>query len=255
MRWIYLSPHFDDAALSCGGMIWEQVQAGETVEIWTLFAGYPPRGLGLSAFAAGKHVEWGIKARSAVHVRRGEDRTSNRRLGAGLRWWNQPDCIYRRLPDGEAVITYNDALWLPVHPGELGMIPRLRAWLRRHITAEDRLVCPLTLGNHLDHRIVRTAAESLRRSLYYYADYPYIARQDVRFPLGLSAQQLYRCEITPGGLLAWQESVAAHASQVPDLFGSQEAMREELRLFKESGGGSFLWYAPVEPGHRPGRRT
>ena len=29
MRWIYLSPHFDDAVLSCGGLIWEQTHSGD----------------------------------------------------------------------------------------------------------------------------------------------------------------------------------------------------------------------------------
>jgi LmbE family N-acetylglucosaminyl deacetylase len=33
MRWIYLSPHFDDAVLSCGGLIFDQAQAGTPVEI------------------------------------------------------------------------------------------------------------------------------------------------------------------------------------------------------------------------------
>jgi len=39
MRWIYISPHFDDAVLSCGGLIWEQTHKGITVEIWTVCAG------------------------------------------------------------------------------------------------------------------------------------------------------------------------------------------------------------------------
>src|SRR5690606_25674008 len=42
MRWIYLSPHLDDAALSAGGWIYDQVQAGNSVEIWNLMCGLPP---------------------------------------------------------------------------------------------------------------------------------------------------------------------------------------------------------------------
>jgi hypothetical protein len=41
MRWIYISPHLDDAALSAGGLIHEQTQAGLPVEIWTLMSGFP----------------------------------------------------------------------------------------------------------------------------------------------------------------------------------------------------------------------
>jgi len=42
MHWIYLSPHLDDAVLSCGGIIWQQVQSGHQVEIWTICAADPP---------------------------------------------------------------------------------------------------------------------------------------------------------------------------------------------------------------------
>ena len=54
MHWIYLSPHFDDAVLSCGGMIWEQVHSGETVEIWTLCAGQIPKGPAAHCFRRAK---------------------------------------------------------------------------------------------------------------------------------------------------------------------------------------------------------
>jgi LmbE family N-acetylglucosaminyl deacetylase len=241
MRWVYLSPHFDDAALSCGGLIWEQVESGELVEIWTVCAGYAPAQPGLTEFAAGKHDEWRIGARSSVRVRRAEERSACRRLGAAFRWWNLPDCIYRRLPNGEPLITYNDALWLPLHPGEQSLAPRLRAWLRRGLRPEDRLVVPLTLGNHVDHRLVRAAAEGLRRPLYYYADYPYIAREGVRYPSGLTEDRIYRLEITERGLAAWLESVAAYTSQVDDLFGSVEKMRDGLRAYWARGGGGMLW--------------
>ena len=41
MRWIYLSPHLDDAVFSAGGLIYEQTQAGTPVEIWTIMCGDP----------------------------------------------------------------------------------------------------------------------------------------------------------------------------------------------------------------------
>ena len=57
MRWIYLSPHFDDAVLSCGGLIWEQTQKGTQVEIWTINAGDPVDEPG-SAMIARVHAMW-----------------------------------------------------------------------------------------------------------------------------------------------------------------------------------------------------
>ena len=154
MHWIYLSPHFDDAVLSCGGMIWEQVHSGETVEIWTLCAGQIPKGLPLTAFAEQKHRDWKVDLR-VVNRRRAEDRAACAFLGAAPRHWTLPDIIYRRLPNGDALVNDGADLWLPVHPGELRLAQRLRAWLRRNLPTEAQLVCPLTLGNHTDHRLVR----------------------------------------------------------------------------------------------------
>jgi len=239
MRWIYLSPHFDDAVLSCGGMIWEQVQRGEAVENWTICAGNLPRG-DLSEFAAQKHAEWRV-GRKVIAARREEDRQANGRVGAETRWWSLPDCIYRRLPDGEPLISENDDLWLPVHPGEMEHITRLRAWLRRGLKADDRLVVPLTLGNHVDHRLVRAAAEGLRRPLYYYADFPYVARSSLWQPRGLAEENIYTRAISEPALAAWQEGSGAYISQVSDLFGSHDGLLVQLREFWERGGGSFLW--------------
>src|SRR5512136_66244 len=76
MRWIYLSPHFDDAVLSCGGLIHEQACQGLQTEIWTIFAGDPPPGP-LSEFAQQTHVLWGITSgEDMVAMRRAEDITA-----------------------------------------------------------------------------------------------------------------------------------------------------------------------------------
>ena len=57
MHWIFLSPHYDDAALSCGGIIWEAVRRGAQVSIWTVCAATPPTGQ-LSPFAEELHARW-----------------------------------------------------------------------------------------------------------------------------------------------------------------------------------------------------
>jgi len=239
MRWIYLSPHFDDAVLSCGGMIWEQVHAGETVENWTVCAGHPPAG-DLPEFAAHKHAEWKVGRRVGM-ARRKEDSQANRCVGAEPRWWSLPDCIYRRLPDGEPLISENDDLWLPVHPGEVRLVAKIRAWLKRGLRPDDCLVVPFGLGNHVDHRLVRAAAEGLRRTLYYYPDYPYVQRSGLWQPRGFADEEMYTRPLSEQALGAWQMGVAAYGSQISDLFGSHDGMLAQLREYWKRGGGSFLW--------------
>jgi len=65
MNWIYLSPHLDDVALSVGGLLWEQSQAGEQVAVWTICAGDPPPG-DFAAFAQTLHARWGIGIEAAA---------------------------------------------------------------------------------------------------------------------------------------------------------------------------------------------
>jgi LmbE family N-acetylglucosaminyl deacetylase len=240
MHWIYLSPHFDDAVLSCGGMIWEQTRSGETVEIWTICAGSPQRGVPLSEFALALQAEWKGGSRPIAR-RRAEDRAACLEVGALPRYWRLPDCIYRRLPNGEEVVSDNDDLWLPVHPGELDTVQRLRVWLRRALPREAAVVCPLSLGNHTDHRLVRAAAESLRRPLYYYADYPYVARRFFWMPPGLPEEQLHRVAVSAEGFRAWKAGAAAYSSQISSLFASLDDMYSQLEEFWQGGGGSCLW--------------
>src|SRR5512147_1498099 len=93
MEWIYLSPHFDDVALSCGALVWEQATAGHTVNIWTVCAGDQPPGP-LSPFAKKLHQRWETGG-DAVYLRRREDIQSCAQMGAAYRHFSIPDCIYR----------------------------------------------------------------------------------------------------------------------------------------------------------------
>jgi len=64
MDWVFLSPHLDDAVLSCGGFIFELIQKGERVEICTICAGDPPPGE-LSPLAEMLHQRWGVTAQAS----------------------------------------------------------------------------------------------------------------------------------------------------------------------------------------------
>ena len=94
MRWIYLSPHLDDAVLSAGGLIYEQAQSGDPVEIWTLLCGYAPSEE-VSPFAQALHQQWGFgSAEETVRLRRAEDRNAAAALGASAIHFDFLDCIY-----------------------------------------------------------------------------------------------------------------------------------------------------------------
>jgi LmbE family N-acetylglucosaminyl deacetylase len=242
MRWVYLSPHYDDAVLSCGGLIWEQVRAGETVEIWTIFSGDPPLGP-LSDYAQEHHQRWGVVG-SLIELRRAEDQAACAAVGASPRYFDLPDCIYRRLPDGEAVIKNRIDLFSPVHPGERPLINFITTLLVENIAASDRLVCPLSVGGHVDHRLVKAAVAESGWQAWYYADYPYTIMEEFNFRLkDWVPEGSYRLHhpLSQMGLAAWQSAVACYASQISTFWTSTAEMQAAIAGYAGSELGNTLW--------------
>jgi LmbE family N-acetylglucosaminyl deacetylase len=242
MMWIYLSPHFDDIALSCGGLAWEQDRAGESVHVWTICAGEVPPGP-LSPYAASLHARWETSL-NAPAERRAEDLAACRAMSAIPRHFELPDCIYRRSPD-ETTHLYasEEGIFGALHPSEAGLVARLAADLQTLIPANATVVCPLTLGGHVDHRLTRAAAEKLGCPLWYYTDYPYVLFDGEQLEtLRQSGWQSIDFHVSETGLEAWIASIAAYTSQVSTFWPDTPSLRASMRDYWQStGGGVRLW--------------
>src|SRR5579872_1378509 len=99
-RQIYLQPHFDDAALSCGGAIALQAATGNRVLVITIFGGVPPAGFSPSAFAIQiqEKMGLGLDAAEAVRHRREEDAAAAGTLRTDALWLDYLDAVYRGAP-------------------------------------------------------------------------------------------------------------------------------------------------------------
>lgn len=240
MDWIYLSPHFDDAAFSCGGLIWTLVQSGQQVAIWTICAGNPPPGP-LSPFAHELHARWGIQGNPVVQ-RKQEDLASCRIMGASSYHFPVPDCIYRRShEEGSFLYNSEEAIFGPVNSQEGALINQLKDDLGRLIPPRSRIVCPLTVGDHVDHQLVRAAAERLSRQVWYYADFPYIQMHPSQLAPkigGLGSEDFHLSESALG---AWIDASAAYRSQINSFWTSPDAMEEAIRDYYRESRGFHLW--------------
>lgn len=233
MRWIYISPHLDDAILSAGGLIHDQARDKKRVEIWTLVCGFPPEAT-LTPYAQLLHFQWGFaSAEETVRSRRLEDERAAAIVGAQAVHFDFPDCIYRRSAEGEPL--YPLDVFVEPNPLEAGLPAQMTAALLERLEPDDLLVCPLTIGGHADHVIVRKAVEGLGRPLRYYADVPYALRNPSARETFTRLMQAERWEVSSGGLAAWVEGIAAYASQVSDLFESPEKMREKIEAYGREG--------------------
>lgn len=239
MRWIYLSPHFDDAVLSCGGLIWEQTHSGIAVEIWTVCAGNPPPGP-TSDYAENMHKIWKTgTALETVELRRIEDRNAGRRVGALVQHLSIPDGIYRRSDTG--TLFYPDNVFSEPNPRDIKLADNISEQLLERLTQYDTVVSPLALGGHVDHRITRMAAEKLKRPLWYYADIPYLLRYPESLAPAVEGMNNKNFFISAKGLSAWQGSIAAHASQISSLFEDENDMRQKIKEYSQNNGGLPLW--------------
>ena len=241
MEWIYLSPHLDDAALSCGGLVWEQARAGGTASIWTVCAGDPPDGP-LSPFAEGLHARW-MAEREATARRRQEDLAACAALGARVWRLAVPDCIYRRSQaDGRALYVSEAALFEALDPEEGALAQSVGAELRERLPPEAQVVCPLGLGGHVDHRLTRRAAEGLGIPLWYYADYPYVeALAGELEKLRIVNWKEHAFPVSAEGLRAWTQAVAAYPSQISTFWPDVQSMKAAVTAYCEHSGGVRLW--------------
>lgn len=239
---LYLSPHLDDVVLSCGGQVHQRCARGERVLVLTIFGGEPPAGP-LSELAAQILEQMGLERRDALAIRRAEDAAACEILGAEAVHWPFSEATFRRA-DGEAIYGDVRALFARPAPADAPLVDELAQALAR-LPPADMVVAPLAVGSHVDHHVVRQAAEAaFADRLAYYEDFPYVAKL---FALGkaLGKRKAWRRVTVPTSgvdLEARQRAIGAYGSQVPALFRSVERMRRAVRRAARRAGGERLWY-------------
>lgn len=253
---VYLSPHLDDAALSCGGAIAAQTAAGQRVLVVNICTGAPSPDADFSALAREFHREWGLTPAQAVAARLREDAAALGTLGTDCLDVGMLDAIYRH-PSA-----YNRRETLFNLPDEADpLMPAVRelvAALRERLPAAA-FYAPLGVGLHVDHQITcRAALEAGIPGLALYEDIPYVMRAGelerriAMLGLSLSPHTTPIAATLPAKIAA----VTAYASQLAELANSQlgravappaaaEVMAEALSSYAEKVGGERLWLPAI----------
>jgi LmbE family N-acetylglucosaminyl deacetylase len=250
---LYISPHLDDATLSCGGRIWQQTQAGERVLVVTIFAGAPALDAPLSPFAQEMHARWGLA--DPVAARREEDAAALALLGAEGVYWSYVDYIYRQTAEGRFLCDGEEALFGEVHPAEDALIAELVDRLRE-LAQEGTIYAPLAVGHHIDHQIVRRVMKGLA-GVIYYEDYPYAAKPGM-LEAALEGEQ-WQAELVALSQEALETKIAAivcYGSQLTSLeWADAVDMAAAVRAFAQQTGGSELAERYWQPTALPWRES
>ena len=235
--YLVLSPHLDDAVLSCGGLLNQLVERGQPVRVLTCLAGVPDYRV-LSPFAADQHRRWG-HPKNPVRNRRAEDIAALTSLGVVHEHWPYLDCIYRRAKDSsDFLYTSEESLFAQVASVDHWLVEALARRVRRHFGPNGTVVyAPLSAGAHVDHQIVRLAALRLETSGYcvtYYEDYPYAEHQE-QVQMALSrwetpAQEL-QVVLSEQDLAAKTAAIQLYGSQLEVLFGGEQAVPGRVKSY------------------------
>lgn len=245
---IFLSPHFDDIALSCGGIAARLSRMGARCIGVTIFTAPAPEGVPLSPFAQNMHDDWenasGSSIASVNDIRRDEERAALRLLNLEPLWLDLPDAPYRRGKDGQFLYTSNSELMGTVASEEKR---ELVPWIARQVTrivsesgvrGRVRLFAPLGVGHHVDHQLAFWAARRLgpRFGVLFYEDYPYVTRPGALQARLDELRTPVQPRITPIADLIGVKiaAIARYKSQLGGLFESSEAMPTAVRTYSQS---------------------
>ena len=166
-RVIVLSPHLDDAALSCGGLL-ARLRGEVPRVVVTVCAGDPPDP---AAIRGTWRESFGTPAE-----RRREDRAAMKALACEHVHLGFCDAIYRQDSRGRPL--YQRVMATAMHSDDELLIEEIVAVLSRICTGAGPalVISPMGIGEHIDHIICARAAAALSGvQLLYYEDMPYSA--------------------------------------------------------------------------------
>lgn len=250
---LFLSPHLDDVAFSCGGTVAWLAAAGWRCVVATVFTRSVPDPGG---FALACQLDKGLSADvDYMALRRDEDAAFAREVGAEPVWLDLPEAPHRGYASAAA-------LFEPPRGDDpiAAALDRALADVVRRV-APSHVFAPLALGGHVDHVLV---ADAVRRSatrtpLARYRDAPYALRhaddgraaQSVAFDEDALARKLdgcaaYRTQLAFqwGGVDAMRAALAAYAIAEARVAGLSEA----------AGAERFAGTVPAGPGGTTARK-
>jgi LmbE family N-acetylglucosaminyl deacetylase len=229
---LFLSPHLDDAVLSCGALI-HAIAPRSPTTVATVFteAASPPHTRAARSFLSQCRTDG---AAELFADRRREDHEVLDALGARYEHMAFPDALFRsrdlHLPTSltqrcpELIHRYPtyrfDIAKGRISRGDSPLIDRLAMEVDRllRLTEAKLLFCPIGVGQHVDHLIVRTVGERFLDRVVFYADFPYteLSAPDPKF---IKKHKLHDWSWSHDTVLK-QRMIRGYRTQVDALFPS-----------------------------------
>jgi LmbE family N-acetylglucosaminyl deacetylase len=226
---LFISPHLDDVAFSCGGTLILLVQNEWRVVLCTMFTRSVRNPQG---FALACQTDKGIPPDvDYMALRRAEDEQFAKIAGVHtllhLPHAEAPHRGYHSAPDLFGGMHADDQIWKQL----VGDLRRLNDEY-----APDLIFAPQGLGNHVDHLqvILAILAAELRDRICWYRDTPYIIRQPTAMPSLLMPDGLHEQGVAIDQAIEGKiEGCCAYTTQIGFQFGGAAAVAHKLRALHQ----------------------
>ncbi len=249
---LFLSPHLDDVAFSCGGTLLRLAEDPVwRVVLCTVFTASVPDPQG---FALRCQTDKGIAPEvDYMSLRRSEDESYAASANVrDARRWDYHEAPHRGYDSPAALfagIRAEDAVWQPLSEDLVALDDELQP---------DLVFAPQGLGNHVDHlqAIRATLVAWPVERVVWYRDTPYAIREPAAQPAGLLRleEDLFPCRV-PLSTAVLDRKIAGcalYASQIGFQFGGPAPLREKLISFHACEAAAELTasaYAETFLGH------
>jgi LmbE family N-acetylglucosaminyl deacetylase len=247
---IFLAPHYDDVALSCGATVAALADAGLRPLIVTIFGGEPASD-DLTAFARWQHERWGTEADDTIATRLAEDNAAATVLGCDTHILPFLDAIYR----GDGYLS-DEALFGALLPADCPLAEKIvtavTALPAMNTPQGTVFYVPLAIGDHVDHQLVYRVGQLLAAHgwrVLAYEDFPYAILGDAaeRRHAAIAGEvgplEVRSIAATLGRRL---EAIAAYESQLPVIFRFTDDWRATVTASAQHGTETIERFWPLD---------
>jgi LmbE family N-acetylglucosaminyl deacetylase len=246
---VFVSPHFDDVALSCGELICKFKAQGKEILVVTVFSGSVKPEL-LSTTAKFFHKICGL-GNNAMEIRKAEDLAAMKMLKVAYLHVDELECLYRM--NDSHTPRYNDLkeIFGARLENEMDTWQHLKKQLREKLAEINfrTIFIPLSLGRHIDHILTRSCLEEIYsdRDIYYYEDTPYVCTLKDMDEINQATGGLIPTiiEITDDEWLGKVNAINCYTSQSGILWGSETEKMNQLesisKKYDNRGRSIRIW--------------
>lgn len=227
-----VSPHFDDAVGSCGGMI-ASAAGKDTVQIITVFTQHPQ--YPLSEFAVHLHDMWNVE--DAVSIRTQENVQACQVLHANALSLGFTEAIYR-IHNGKHLYPKEGDIFTEIADCDFSLSQKIADAINAFSNDHDTIYLPAGIGGHVDHLLVAMCRPYLNKNcqVRFYQDFSY---EGTPYYQNLTRYELCFCE---EHFIQKKNAVQCYKSQLEMLFDEhggldsyyEMANRKSTKLYAEA---------------------